>query len=144
MGDKVNDKAWDIGFHREMGDESNPTWAIVIGGTSNAIHFCDPLNAGTDWAQSASTVPSIYIHGSTAAPTQYVKIDTNGIYGTTMQINAAGTALQFSNAASWNANGTGTAAAIGPLFPGASATCKYWLKVLDVAGSLGYIPIYGL
>jgi len=152
MANKLNDKAWDIGFHREIGDESNPTWSVVIGGTSNALHIIDPLNAGTDWNVSAATAPTVYLHGSATAPTDYMKITSSTItmgassilYGTTMQINAGGTAIRLTNAASWQANGTGTAAAIGPLYPGASATCKYWVKILDVAGSLGYIPVYGL
>ncbi len=189
MGDKVNDKAWDIGFHREMGDESNPTWAIVVGGTSKALHIVDAVIAGTDYNVSAGTNTALFIHGDTTPVTKYGKfftdetdfffqpvgvngvvnvpsskdftvqvnsvdeyvfdatnfnIGTNAILGTNLKINAGGTAIQFSNAASWQANGTGTVAAIGPLFPGASATCNYWIKVLNVAGSLGYIPVYGL
>ena len=69
----LNNKAWDIGFHREIGDESNPTWSIVVGGTSNALHIVDPLNAGTDFNVSADATPALYIHGSATAPTEYIK-----------------------------------------------------------------------
>ncbi len=78
MANKINNnKAWDVGFHREIGDESNPTFAIVIGGTSNALHLIDPLNAGTDFNVSADATPSLYIHGSAAAVTEYMLLKTD-------------------------------------------------------------------
>ena len=149
----INDRSWDIGFHKENGDESNPTWAIVLGQPSYTLHICDPLNAGTDWNVSAATVPTVYIHGSASAPTTYTKITGESItlasggiiYGTNLQINAGGTAVQLSNAASWTASGTGSTTVLGATFPGASASVKMWLKLLDNVGTaIYYVPVYGL
>ncbi len=88
----TNDKAWRIGFRREIGDESNPTWAIPLGGTSFALHLIDPLHAGTDWDVAASTTPTLYIHGSGAAPTEYINIYTDQ---TDAHINIAGANLDM-------------------------------------------------
>lgn len=92
MGNKLNNKAYKVGFHREIGDESNPTFSIVIGGTSNALHLIDPLNAGTDFNVSADTTPSLYIHGSAAAVTEYVKIFTDQ---TDAHVNVVGANLDI-------------------------------------------------
>ena len=199
----VNNKSWDIGFRREIGDESNPTYAIVIGGTSNALHIIDPLNAGTDFNVSADATPTLYIHGSATAPTEYIKqwtdetdahydvvganldidVPTGGsvsiqvnntdeyefsaanmsflgntlgslgnatfvsgrtILGTSLVIDIPGTGVRFSNAASWNAIGTGTVTTgvIGPAAVG-SVSVKEWLIVRAQAGTATYyIPCY--
>ena len=195
----VNNKAWDIGFRREIGDESNPTYAIVIGGTSNAIHIVDPLNAGTDYNVSADATPTLYIHGSAAAVTEYIQLKTDEtdahlnvvganldidvptggsvsiqvnnvdeyefsaanmsflgntlgsvgnmtfvsgrtIVGTSLIINAPGTAIRLQATTSWAAIGTGTIGAttlLGPAEIG-SVSLKSWVKFLDAAGTSVY------
>jgi len=143
MANKLNDKAWDIGFHKEIGDESNPTWSVVVGGTSFALHFVDPLNAGTDFAVSANTEPTLYVHGSSAAPTQYLKLSYNTISGTALQIEGVGTAIKLSNASSWIVAGSagGTFTSLGP--SGMGSTIQDWLMVLNSDGSQRYIPAWG-
>ena len=153
----VNNKAWDIGFRREIGDESNPTWSIVVGGTSNALHLIDPLNAGTDFALSADTTPTLYIHGSATAPTEYVKIytdETDGyidVVGGHARIKSAGDVrldplyttgfVQVLGTASWVANGTGTVtiALLAPTGVTGSSVAE-WLKVKNEDGSTRLIP----
>uniref|UniRef100_A0A6M3J8P3 Uncharacterized protein n=1 Tax=viral metagenome TaxID=1070528 RepID=A0A6M3J8P3_9ZZZZ len=73
----TNDKAWDIGFHREIGDESNPTWSIVVGGTSKALHIVDALIAGTDFNVGAGTNTALFVHGDTTPVTKYGKFFTD-------------------------------------------------------------------
>lgn len=151
----INDKAWDIGFRRELGDESNPTWAIVIGGTSNALHLVDPLNAGTDYNLSASTTPTLYIHGSATAPTEYVQVytdETDGYFkvtGGNARIESAGNIhlepvatsgyVKIGGTQSWVA----TATAVVALATGAAGlgtAVAEWLCVYNEDGSERYIP----
>lgn len=200
----INNKAWKVGFHREIGDESNPTWSVVIGGTSNSLHLIDPLNAGTDFNLSADATPALYIHGSAAAVTEYVKVFTDEtdahinvvganldidvptggsasiqvnnvdeyefsaanasflgntlgslgnatfvsgrtITGTSLIINAPGTAIRLQATTSWASTGTGTVGAVGVLGPAeiGSVSLKSWVKFLDAAGTAVYwLPAY--
>ena len=156
----INDKAYKVGFRREIGDESNPTFSIVIGGTSNALHLIDPLNAGTDFNVSAGTTPTLYIHGSAAAPTEYVKIytdETDGyvdVTGANLKLVSDGNIVleplhttgfvKIAGTASWVVAGTCTITApatAGPLGLKGSAISE-WLKVENKDGSARYVAAY--
>ena len=164
----------------------------------------DPLNAGTDFDVSADATPTLYIHGSATAPTEYIQIKTDEtdahfnvvganldidvptggsvsiqvndvdeyefsaanmsfsgntlgsvgnvtlvsgrtILGTSLIINAPGTAIRMQATASWAATGTGTVGAVGVLGPAeiGSISLKSWFKLLDAAGTAVYwVPAY--
>jgi len=75
-------------------DASNPTLVLVVDDTSKAVHIADSSDADTDWAVSADSYPSLYVHtAGTNVATDYLKFyhdDTDGF------INAVGaTALNL-------------------------------------------------
>jgi hypothetical protein len=98
MGEGDNYHQRHKGFIRLVGDASNPTFGIAVDDASLALHIIDPNDNKTDWALSADSDPSLYIHcsGSNAA-TDYIEIYHDD---TDAHINAAGaTALDFELAA---------------------------------------------
>jgi len=87
------------GFKVMLGDASNPTFGIVVDNASKALHICEPGDTDTDWAVSADTNPSVYIHSATNPATEYLKIyhdATNayidGVGATALKLAIAGTA----------------------------------------------------
>jgi len=104
MGDGDKQDIKNRGFRRLIGDASNPTFGISVDAASGALHLYDPPDFATDWAVSASSDPSLYIHtAGTNAATDYLRIyhdDTSGIIdcdGTTMLSLTAST-LAIANA----------------------------------------------
>jgi len=72
-----NEKAWEIGFKRLIGDASlGEAWGIAVGDTNKQLHILNINDADTDWALSADSYPSVYIHGSASA-TEYIKVYTD-------------------------------------------------------------------
>jgi hypothetical protein len=139
----INEKGWLIGFKRMIGDESlGDVGGIAVDNTNKQLHVCDIADVYTDWALSSDSSPAVYIHGSASA-TEYMKINSNTISGTAIQINSAGTAIRLASTTSWSATGTGTVGALGVLGPAeiGSISCKTWLKFLDAAGtSIYWVP----
>lgn len=70
----INEKAWDIGFKRLIGDESlGAVWGIAVENTNKQLHILDIADADTDWGLSADSYPSVYLHGSASA-SEYAKL----------------------------------------------------------------------
>jgi len=97
------------GFKRLMGDASNPTFGIMLPqdgvDVSHAIHIAEASDSGTDWAVSADTHPSVYIHSATTPESYYLKLYNdetnayiNGVGVTEVQIMIDGTAEVSVNA----------------------------------------------
>ena len=87
------------GFKILLGDESNPTFGIVVGETSRALHILTADDYNTDWNVAADTHPSVYIHSATTPATDYIKFyhdATNAnidcVGATALNILIAGTA----------------------------------------------------
>uniref|UniRef100_A0A6M3LIW0 Uncharacterized protein n=1 Tax=viral metagenome TaxID=1070528 RepID=A0A6M3LIW0_9ZZZZ len=96
----INDKAWDGGFRRAIGDPSlGATLALALDATTRQLHICEIADAGTDWARTASSHPELCIHSATTPATMYLKMyhDATNAYidavgATTLQLLVAGTA----------------------------------------------------
>jgi len=65
------------------------------------------------------------------------------LYGTTMSINAAGTAIKLANTSSWIVAGSagGTFTSLAPA--GLGSTIQEYLMLLNASGSERYIPAWG-
>jgi len=110
------------GFKWVVGDESNPTLALLVDNVSRALHIAEATDAQTDWAVSADTNPSVYIHSATNPATEYIKMyhDTTDanidcVGATALNILIAGTAeLELTSSAFspgvTNSNALGTTA----------------------------------
>jgi len=92
MGDGANQHKSFVGFRRMIGDETNPTFGIIVHDASKALHICEAADADTDWNVSADSHPSVYIHSATTPATEYVKIYTDA---TTAYIKCAGAVLNI-------------------------------------------------
>ncbi len=93
----INEKAWHVGFKWTIGDEDNPTGAICLDDSSDALHICEIKDARTDWAVSTTSHPTLYVHSASDPATDYVRVyhdGTNGIIdcdGTTVMSMTATT-----------------------------------------------------
>lgn len=99
MGDGDNQYKRFKGFKVLIGDESNPTFGILVDDASKALHICEPADQGTDWNVAADTHPTLYLHSATTPATDYIKLyhDATIAYldvvgGTTLRLLIAGTA----------------------------------------------------
>jgi len=89
------------GWHWSTRDASNPTLVAVLDDTSKQLHFATAADAETDWAVSAATHPTLFIHSETTPSTDYLKIgDHDGteatidvVGGTTLDFDIAGTTV---------------------------------------------------
>ncbi len=90
MGDGANQHKSFVGFRRMIGDETNPTFGIIVDDASKALHICEPADADTDWALSADTHPSVYLHSATTPASYYLEMYHNA---TSAFLNVAGTSL---------------------------------------------------
>ncbi len=88
------------GFKRLLGDESNPTFGILVDDVSKALHICEPADQNTDWNVSAFTHPTVVIHSATTPATDYLKMyhdATNayidGVGATALLLQIAGTTV---------------------------------------------------
>jgi len=91
-----NEKAWGIGFKRLIGDESlGEAWGIAIENTNKQLHILDIDDSELDWALSADSYPSVYIHGSASA-SEYIKMYTDStdghidVVGANLSLDVAG------------------------------------------------------
>ena len=78
----------------ETGDADNHTLVIGLGDSNQALHITDKAAIATDWAVSADTHPTLYIHSNTTPATDYITIGAHD--GTSATINVVGgTTLSF-------------------------------------------------
>jgi len=135
-----------------MGDASNPTLGIVLPeagpDVSHQIHIVEATDAGSDWAQSAATNPTVFIHSATTPITDYVSINhdaTTGnfvVAGGNLGLEPSGY-VQIKPAGSWTANGT-SGVLITTMGPTAAGTnVKEWLTVYNEDSSLRYLAAWG-
>ena len=72
-----NQNAWFGGFKRLIADVSlGDALGLVVGSANKQVHILDIDDVDLDLALSASTYPTLYIHGSASA-TEYIKMYTD-------------------------------------------------------------------
>lgn len=93
----------DVYFVFSTADASNPALVLALDNTSQQIHITDKGAYATDWALSAGTHPTIYVHSNTTPITDYLRIGNhNGtsaeidiVGGTTLNLQVAGTTVEM-------------------------------------------------
>ena len=78
----------DVQMLWSTGDASNHAFVVALGDTNQAIHITDVGAKATDWALSAVSNPTLYIHSNTTPATDYLLI--GGHDGTTATIDVVG------------------------------------------------------
>ena len=76
-----NDQAWHVGFKWTIGDEDNPTGAICLDDSSDALHICEIKDARTDWNVSTTSHPTLYLHSASDPATDFISMYHDGTSG---------------------------------------------------------------
>uniref|UniRef100_A0A6M3KE13 Uncharacterized protein n=1 Tax=viral metagenome TaxID=1070528 RepID=A0A6M3KE13_9ZZZZ len=144
MADGDNQAKSYRGFKVLVGDESNPTFGILVDDGSKTLHICNPADQRTDWALAAATHPTLCIHSATTPATEYIKMYHDATSGyidavgaTSIKLLVAGTTSLTLGASAFTAGTPMFALSTTNASTSASTSAEYFLASHIQSGTGG-------